>query len=348
MDVMKAGNHEKKPTPRAVFRRVHVIATGGTIASQPTSATAVVGYAPSVFSVDELLASVPGVGEAAQVTAEQLMRKQSPNITDADMLRVGRRIQEVFDADAADGVVLIMGTDTIEEVSYFLHLTLKTRCPVVIVGAMRPAGVISSDGPLNMLNAIRVAAAPQSRDQGVLVVMNDVIICARDVLKASSCKVESFSGGTYGIVGTVRNGLVTFFYRTLRPFGLESRFSLALPETLPRVELVYMYQGCGADLFLACLALKPEAVVIGGFGNGAVHDDIRDYYRAHRGEKLPILVRACRAPFGGSFGDYGHFDEELGCFPAGDLTPAKVRILMKLILTQTRNLNEIIDVFKAY
>ena len=97
-------------------RRVHVIATGGTIASQPTSATAVVGYAPSVFTADDLLSSVPGAGDAAVLSSEQLMRKQSPDITDQDMMRIGRRIQEIFDTDAADGVVLIMGTDTIEEV----------------------------------------------------------------------------------------------------------------------------------------------------------------------------------------------------------------------------------------
>ena len=329
-------------------RRVHVIATGGTIASRPTSATAVVGYAPSVFSVSDLLASVPGAEDAAHLTAEQLMRKQSPDITDQDMMNIGRRIQEVLDRDQADGVVLIMGTDTLEEVSYFLHLTLKTHCPVVVVGAMRPAGVISCDGPLNLLNAIRTAAAPQSRDQGVLVVMNDLILCARDVMKSSSCKVESFQGGYYGVVGTVRNGLITFFYQTLRPHGFQSRFSLELPEVLPRVEMVYMYQGCGAGLTLAALSLKPEALVIGGFGNGAIHNEIRDYYRTHKGENLPILVRACRTPFGGSFGDYGHFDEELGCFPAGDLLPSKVRVLMKLILTQTHDLNEIIQTVQSY
>ncbi len=327
---------------------VHVIATGGTIASKPTSATAVVGYAPSVFTVDDLLESVPGAEEAAVLTSEQLMRKQSPDITDRDMMQIGRRIQEISDRSEADGVVLIMGTDTIEEVSYFLHLTLKTHMPVAVVGAMRPAGVISSDGPLNMLNAIRVAAAPQSRGQGVVVVMNDLIICARDVMKASSCKVESLQGGTYGVIGTVRNGNVTYFYRTIRPYGFESRFSLDLPETLPRVEIVYMYQGCGADLFRAALALGPEAVVIGGFGNGAIHNEIRDFYRAEKGNRLPILVRACRAPYGGSFGDYGHFDEELGCFPSGDLTPAKVRILLKLLLTQTNDREEIIRVVQSY
>lgn len=333
------------------LRRVHLIATGGTIASKATSRTAVVGYtgfAPSAFSITDLLEAVPDADQAARLTAEQLFRKQSPDITDQDMMTIGRRIQQVLDNDEADGVVLVMGTDTIEEVSYFLHLTLKTQCPVVVVGAMRPAGVISSDGPLNLLNAIRVAAAPQSRDQGVLVVMNDHIMCARDVVKASSCKVESFTGGYYGVVGTVRNGLVTFFYRTSRPFGLTSRFSLDLPEELPRVDNIYMYQGCGADLVKASFSLNPEALVIGGFGNGAIHNEIRDYYRAHKGEKLPILVRACRAPYGGSFGDYGHFDEEIGCFPAGDMLPSKIRILMKLILTQTHDLEEIKAIFAEY
>ena len=330
------------------LRRVHLIATGGTIASKPTSDTAVVGYAPSVFSISDLLEAVPGADRAARLTAEQLFRKQSPDITDRDMMAIGRRIQQVLDNDEADGVVLVMGTDTIEEVSYFLHLTLKTHCPVVVVGAMRPAGVISSDGPLNLLNAIRVAAAPQSRDHGVVVVMNDHIMCARDVMKASSCKVEAFSGGYYGVIGTVRNGLVTFFYRSTRPFGLTSRFSLDLPEELPRVETIYMYQGCGAGLMKAALSLEPEALVIGGFGNGAIHYEIRDYYRAHKGEKLPILLRACRAPYGGSFGDYGHFDEELGCFPAGDMLPSKIRILMKLALTQTHDLDEIKAIFAEY
>lgn len=181
-----------------------------------------------------------------------------------------------------------------------------------------------------------------------MVVMNDFIICARDVIKSSSCKVESFNGGYYGVIGTVRNGEVTFFYKSERPFGLQSRFHLDLPETLPRVDTIYMYQGCGADMMLAAMSLKPEALVIGGFGNGAIHNAVRDYYREHSDEKLPILVRSCRTPFGGSFGDYGHFDDELGCFPAGDMIPSKVRILMKLILTQTKDLDEIKKIVKEY
>ena len=181
-----------------------------------------------------------------------------------------------------------------------------------------------------------------------MVVMNDLIVCARDVVKTSSFKVETFVGGYYGIIGTVRNGQVSFFYRSLRTFGLESRFHLDLPDPLPRVDTLLLYQGCGADLMLAALKLQPEALIISGFGNGAIHNAMRDYYREHRGETLPILVRSSRAAYGGSFGDYGHFDEELGCFPAGDLPASKVRILMKLILTQTHDLEEIKSIFARY
>ena len=97
-----------------------------------------------------------------------------------------RTIHEVVDADHADGVVITHGTNTLEETAYFLTLTLKTACPVVLVGAMRPASGLGADGFLNLVNAVRVAADAESRGRGALVVLNDTIFGGRDVTKTAT------------------------------------------------------------------------------------------------------------------------------------------------------------------
>lgn len=329
-------------------KRVYVLATGGTIASRPLSATSTVGYAPSVFTVEDLLESVPGIEEEAQLTAEQIYKKQSPNLTDEDLIALGRRVQQLFDQDQTDGVVITMGTDTMEEVAYFLHLTLNTQGPVVITGAMRPAGVISSDGPMNIRNAVLVAASDQSRGKGVLVSMDDHILSGRDVMKCSSFKTDSFRGGDYGVIGSVRNGTVHYFYQSVKRHTLSSEFDIARISHLPLVEVLYMFQGCSSRQVEAAVAYGAEGIVTAGFGNGAIHLDILDYYRAHKGERLPVLVRACRAPYGGTEGDYGHFDEEIGSLPSNDLTPQKARILLSLALACGYDRREIIRVFAEY
>jgi L-asparaginase len=147
---------------------------------------------------------VPEIKQYANVKVEQIINVGSADITLENWITLANRINAIFAEDAkVAGIVVTHGTNTLEETAYFLNLTVKHDCPVVLVGAQRPATAIGADGPLNLLNAIRTAAAPEARGKGVLIVMNDEINGARDVTKTNTYRVEAFRAFELGYLGYV-------------------------------------------------------------------------------------------------------------------------------------------------
>ena len=163
--------------------KVLIIATGGTIAGEQGEPGTLAGYEIRK-PIAEIVAQVPELQKFAQVDTEQFSNIPSSFITPDQWLTLARRINSIFDkrSDLA-GIVVTHGTDRLEETAFFLHLTVRSDKPVVLVGAQRPANGISPDGPINLLSAVRVAAAHDSRGKGAIVVMDDRIISARDVQK---------------------------------------------------------------------------------------------------------------------------------------------------------------------
>src|SRR6184192_3826832 len=163
--------------------KIALILTGGTIDSVGKDRLDLAWYieAGKRLGDGELLQQLPELKSIAEVQEVPFRRLPSHALVDKDWLDLVRTVHSIFDQDQADGVVITHGTNTIEETAYFLNLTLKTDKPVVLVGSMRPASAMSADGYLNLFNAVKVAADPESRGRGCLVVMNDTIFHARDV-----------------------------------------------------------------------------------------------------------------------------------------------------------------------
>ena len=180
------------------LKNIIILATGGTIAGKAASGTQMTGYTAGAYSVADLLAGVPELGELAHISGEQLCNIDSSSITDVLLLRLAQRCNELLAQDDVDGVVITHGTDTMEETAFFLNLTVKSAKPVVIVGAMRPATAVSADGPLNIINAVKVAVDAASAGQGVLVMMNDEIYSGRDVTKTNTANVATFKATNGG------------------------------------------------------------------------------------------------------------------------------------------------------
>src|SRR5262245_44649289 len=152
--------------------RVLVIATGGTIAGEQRDPGTQEGYEIR-RPITEVMASVPEVRKYARVETEQFTNIPSPNITPAQWLQLAKRINNAFrERPDLAGVVITHGTARLDETAFFLNLTVKYDRPVVVVGAQRPPTGISPDGALNLLAAIRVAASPDARGKGTLVVMD--------------------------------------------------------------------------------------------------------------------------------------------------------------------------------
>jgi L-asparaginase len=176
--------------------KVVVLSTGGTIASKQDPVKG--GYVP-VLSGEDLVAAVPAIKKIAQIQVEQISNIPSPDMTPEIWLRLAGRVNELLAKPEIVGIVVTHGTDTLEETAYFLDLTTVSVKPVILVGAQRPAS--DSDGPRNLLDAIRVAIAPEAVSKGVMVVMNGQISAARDVTKTNTNRVETFRGLEFGQLG---------------------------------------------------------------------------------------------------------------------------------------------------
>ncbi len=149
--------------------RVYLIGTGGSISFIGDFRTDYINYSyrNRHLTIEEMLENIPEALEFAEVLPEQLVNVGSANILPSHWLLLARRINEIFAQDAeAAGVAITHGTATLEETAYFLNLTVKDRRPVVVTGAMRPPTGMGTDSDINLLDCIRVAAAPQSAGRG--------------------------------------------------------------------------------------------------------------------------------------------------------------------------------------
>src|SRR5262245_46965501 len=247
------------PAAGSPLPRVFLYATGGTISNRDGGR----------LTVDELLKSVPNLGQRVQAEGEQFSNVSSGQITMDQWLDLARRINDRFKKDAElAGVVVTSGTDTLEELAYFLHLTVRDVRPVVVVGSMRNPSQTGYEGVANLEDGFRVAADPASRDMGTLVVLNDQINSAREVTKTDARLLNTFSSGDYGELGTVLDRVV-FVRKPVRRHTSKSEFDVAAIKTLPRVDVILTYQGAPGDLIKAAADLGAQGIVIAGAGAAA-------------------------------------------------------------------------------
>jgi L-asparaginase len=282
--------------------RVRIIGTGGTIAGmrQPSGAVAP-GVAPG-----DLLARIPSAADYAQFDVDPWLEVPSSAITFADMLALAGRIRDAFADPGLSGIVVAHGTATLEQTAYFLDVTLDVERPVVLTGAMRNPTLPSADGPVNLLNAVQVAACYRARGLGVLVVMNGTIHCARDVTKSHSANVAAFQSPEFGPLGAIDEDYVFFArrpfsrIRAVMPSAVTARveripFAADSSDVLLRAALVEGVDGVVVEsgrLSEAQVALLAEAVaggtavvVANPYGGGRLH---RNTYR-HRGAEAHLL-----------------------------------------------------------
>jgi len=169
---------------------IALIATGGTIAGVQTSSNAA-SYEAGVITGEDIVKSVKGLNNIATFRFYQPYNKPSQDIDDSNLMQLAKLVQKVADNPEINGIVITHGTDTMEETAYFLDLVINTHKPVIITGSMRPSTSISADGPLNLYNAVSVAASKEALGKGVLVVMNDEIQAARDSTKTNTTNADT-------------------------------------------------------------------------------------------------------------------------------------------------------------
>jgi L-asparaginase len=326
--------------------RVHVITGAGTLPRNPKNRLEYLRYATTGeprLTGREMIERIPEVQQFARVTVE------SDEFLPYDNAQQLKDLAQKVDARLKDpeiaGVVFTHGTNTIEETAYFLNLTVKHDKPVVIVGAQRPFSTLSSDGPLNLLNAIRVAADALARGKGVLVVTNDEINAARDVTKSNTYRVETFQSRELGLLGYADPDKIVFYRAPTRRHTTQSQFDLAQITTFPKVSILYGHAGDDGDLAKAAVAAGAKGLVIAGTGAGHTQN-ARKVLKEISDTTGVVVVRSARVGAGRVIRDDNW--QEPGFVAADNLSPQKARILLQLALTRTAKPDEIQRMFDEY
>ena len=310
---------------------VAVLATGGTIAGRSGDLSRAGGYTPGVIEAEALLASVPGLDTSQIVRVRQVANIGSEHMNEQVWFALARALTEEAADPAVAGVVVLHGTDTMEETAFFLDLVQSSPKPVVTTGAMRPADALGADGPANMANAICLAQSKAARNRGVLVAMNEKIHSAARVFKTDTVNLDAFQSSPGGPLGRIVGG-EPLFYEQLPDAESRRRadFSLSGIDKLPRVEILYGHAGQGRELIDAAVASGAEGIVHAGVGMGNIHETARAALCEAAAGGVPVVC-ASRVPFGPVPLDRAMRRDRL--IAARNLNPQKARVLLQLALT---------------
>ena len=336
------------PTNAQAKPKIEVLATGGTIAGAQASSSEV-GYKSGTFSVDDLIKAVPQLKEVADLSGEQVANIGSQTMNHEVWLKLAKRVNEVLRNGSADGVVITHGTDTLEETAYFLSLVVKSDKPVVLVGSMRPATAISADGPANLYNAVALAASPEARGRGPLIVMDDEIHYAREAQKTNTTELDTFKSPNRGRAGVMNVGKIEFFSQNTTTHTTKSEFNVdgKAPSDLPRVEIVYSYENLGPEVIDFLVKQGVKGIVLAGVGDGNSTDSAIGALST-AAKKGVAVVRSSRTGSGLVVRNVEVDDDKLGFIASMELSPQKARILLMLALMNTNDPAKLQQIFMQY
>jgi L-asparaginase len=307
---------------------------------------------------------MPGVERYARLTHEQFANVASSELSLAQWVGLSKRINELFSTDKElAGIVVTSGTDTLEETAFFLHLTVRDPRPVVIVGSMRNPSTVGYEGAANLLEGVRVAADPASRNMGALVVLNDEINSARNVTKTDALRLQTFRSREYGQLGVVDRDRVVYFSQITQKRNAQIEFDITKVTELPRVDVIMVYQGAPADLIKAAVDNGAKGIVIAVAGAGATSGNQNEglNYAASKGVFVVTSTRTGsgriappqQRPAGGDAAPAVQPNPEQQrrrqfTIAGEDHTPIKARVLLMVALTKTNDRNELQRIFSEY
>jgi L-asparaginase len=308
--------------------RVLMTFLGGTISMMPSHGS---GIVPSLSGKD-LVQGVPALNDIADIVARTPFNVPSSSLTLDELVQVAHGIDEGLEHEF-DGVVVVQGTDSIEETAFSLELLVRSDKPVVVTGAMRGGAAPGADGPANLIAAATVAASREAGGIGTMVVLNDEIHAARFVQKVDTCLPSAFGSPDTGRIGAIIEG-ESYLY--MRPDRLPT---IQLPQGSADVPvgIVKTFAGDDGRMLSRIDELGYKGVVIEGLGAGHVPDICVHHVQALIDRGIFVVISS-RVPGGRVFrSTYGYPGSEIdllrrGIIPAGQLSSVKARILLSLLL----------------
>ncbi|KAM0323943.1 hypothetical protein ACHAQA_008524 [Verticillium albo-atrum] len=319
---------------------ITIFATGGTIAGSAASNTATTGYTAGVLGVDVLIQAVPELWNISNVKGVQVANVDSGSITPEILLNLTSLIQKSADDPYCQGIVVTHGTDTLEESAFFLDLTVKTEKPVVVVGAMRPATALSADGPMNLIEAVTLAASPNSLGRGTMVVLNDRIGSAFYTTKTHSNSLDTFKAVEQGYLGFFLDAEPIFYYRPVLPIG-RVHFDVSGATELPEVDILFGHQLLNPALARAAVETGAKGLVLAGMGAGgwtsAGMEEIKNLVEEH-GTQVVVSSR--------TMGGFVQTEGSGNMYGGQNLNPQKARIMLQLALYAGYRSEQLATLFK--
>lgn len=303
---------------------IRILATGGTIAGTADAASGGLRYKAAALPVAQLLGNMDGLA-GLSLDAEQVLSLDSKDMQPADWLTLLAATRRALQDPQVSGVVILHGTDTMEETACFLHFTLATDKPVILTGAMRPADHPAADGPANIRAALALAATPGEGRQGVQVCMNRRAHAARQVFKARGNGLDAFDSLPAASAAP----------------GSGGRFAELQVDALPAVFVLPGYAGAPAELIDASVAAGTQGLVLALTGHGSVPTAWEAALARAQAAGVAIL-RASRCS-GPVIRNANADDDGRGWLTAGDLPPAKARITLMLALAAGWSRQQMID-----
>jgi L-asparaginase len=256
----------------------------------------------------------------AEVTVEDFSSIGSSRMTPELQFHLAQRVTSLFrDRPELSGIVITHGTDSLEETAFLLDLVIPAGKPVVFAAAQRPPRESDTDGPRNLLNAIRIAAHPGMSGLGVLVTLNDEIHAARDVRKTHSIAVNAFVSPWTGPIGQVDSGRIYLYHRPAR------RLTVDAPGVESRVDLVTLYAGSDGSAIRQATASGARGIVVEVFGRGNLPAEPLAAVAEARGRGV-VVVFTTRT--GGGRVELDEDAKRLGVVSAEDLDGLKARIVL--------------------
>jgi len=326
--------------------RIRLLIGPGTLPSQGKGRLDFVRYRRSGrprMTGQELLAALPEIAELARVDVDEGNPYEVATLD--DVLKLAVRVNELLRLPEVDGVVFVQGTNTLEETAYFLTLTVHSAKPIVVTGAQRPFTALSTDGPMNLLDAFRVATHSETHGKGAVVVTNGEINAARDVTKTNTYHVHTFRSRDVGLLGYADADRVVFYRAPTRRHTIHSEFEAEHVQRLPRVDILYIYAGAQPGLAEAAVQLGAKGLVVASIGAGAPGNLTKEL-AVIAAEGRAVVVRSSRVGEGRIIRDDGW--QEPGMVAADNLSPQKAALLLSLALTRTADPDEIQRLFEEY
>ncbi|MBL9192334.1 MAG: asparaginase [Opitutaceae bacterium] len=353
ISVLRAQEIPPIAPPGLSLPRITLLSMGGTIASQAKDRLNITNYGgkdnPRV-DPEKWVKDLPDLALYARITTEDFRPPADApaggGTSYERLYAVAKRLQELANDPNVDGVVVTHGTNTMAETAWFMNLTVNITKPVVYVGSQRPWSGLSGDGPLNLLNAVRVAATPEAAGKGVLHAMNQNINSARDVTKLSAYRMDTFRSIDLGVMGVADPDKVVFFTAPTRRHTHTSEFNInSLPPKLPDVEIAYAYTEAPGYILDAMVTAGVKGIIVDGTGAGSPTGGQTEAIK--KAQAAGVIVAVTARTHGGRVQDTPR-RRESGIIPADNLMPEKARMLLQLALAKTQDPKEIKRIFDEY